>query len=74
MEKYFISKGHMYEFALYELNGKARMKLLGINMGHFVNPSKAKEWHDSVLVELEQAGLDSVTTIEILEMLYNEMK
>ena len=73
MEKYFISNAHMYKFALDELEGDSRMKLLNINFSLFTDQKKAKKWHDEILNELQQSGLDDVATVEKLKTLYNEM-
>ena len=73
MNKYFISNAHCYKFALDVLEGEACMKLLKINYQHFTDHKKAKQWHDEILNELQQNGLDDVTTVEKLRSLYNEM-
>lgn len=73
MEKYFSSKGHMLAFALNELDGQSRMRVLGINMSLFASNKKAKQWHDDVLIELTQVGLDDITTVKKLDQLYKEM-
>ena len=63
----------MYKFALDELEGDNRMKLLNINYQLFTGQKKAKQWHDEILKELQQNGLDDVATVEKLRTLYNEM-
>ena len=73
MEKYFLSVAYMYKFALDELEGDNRMKLLNINYQHFTDHKKAKQWHDDILKELQQSGLDDLATVEKLRSLYNEM-
>ena len=73
MEKYFISNAHCYKFALDVLEGETCMKLLNINYQHFTDHKKAKQWHDDILKELQQSGLDDVATVEKLRSLYNEM-
>ena len=73
MEKYFISNAHCYKFALNVLEGDNRMKLLNINFSLFTDHKKAKQWHDDILKELQQSGLDDVVTVEKLKTLYNEM-
>ena len=73
MEKYFISNAHCYKFALDVLDGEGRMKLLNINYQHFTDHKKAKQWHDEILKELQQSGLDDVVTVEKLKGLYDEM-
>ena len=73
MEKYFISNAHCYKFALDVLDGNSRMKLLKINYQHFTDQKKAKQWHDEILIELQQNGLDDMATVEKLRSLYNEM-
>jgi len=73
MDKYFLSVAHMYKFALDELEGDNRMKLLKINYQHFTDQKKAKKWHDEILKELQQSGLDDVATVETLNGLYSEM-
>ena len=73
MEKYFISNAHCYKFALDVLEGEGRMKLLNINFSLFTDQKKAKQWHDEILKELQQNGLDDVATVEKLRSLYNEM-
>ena len=73
MDKYFLSVAHMYKFALDELEGEGRMKLLNINFSLFTDQKKAKKWHDEILIELQKGGLDDVATVEKLRTLYNEM-
>ena len=73
MDKYFLSVAHMYKFALDVLEGDNRMKLLNINFSLFTDHKKAKQWHDDILKELQQSGLDDVATVEKLRSLYNEM-
>ena len=73
MEKYFISNAHCYKFALDVLEGDNRMKLLNINFSLFTDQKKAKQWHDEILKELQQSGLDDVATVEKLRSLYDEM-
>ena len=73
MEKYFISNAHCYKFALDVLEGEGRMKLLNINYQLFTDHKKAKQWHDEILKELQQSGLDDVATVEKLKGLYDEM-
>ena len=73
MDKYFISNAHCYKFALDELEGEGRMKLLNINFSLFTDHKKAKQWHDDILKELQKSGLDDVATVEKLKSLYNEM-
>ena len=73
MEKYFISNAHYYKFALDVLEGDNRMKLLNINFSLFTDQKKAKKWHDEILKELQQSGLDDVATVEKLKGLYDEM-
>ena len=73
MEKYFISNAHCYKFALDVLEGDNRMKLLNINFSLFTDQKKAKQWHDDILNEMQQSGLDDVATVEKLRSLYNEM-
>ena len=73
MDKYFLSVAHMYKFALDELEGDNRMKLLNINYQCFTDHKKAKKWHDEILIELQKGGFDDVTTVEKLRSLYDEM-
>ena len=73
MDKYFISNAHCYKFALDVLEGDNSMKLLNINFSLFTDQKKAKQWHDDILKELQQSGLDDVATVEKLRSLYNEM-
>ena len=73
MDKYFLSVAHMYKFALDVLEGEGRMKLLNINFSLFTDQKKAKKWHDEILKELQQSGLDDVATVETLNGLYSEM-
>ena len=73
MNKYFISNAHCYKFALDVLEGDNRMKLLNINFSLFTDQKKAKKWHDEILKELQQSGLDDVATVEKLKGLYDEM-
>ena len=46
-DKYFKSKQHRYIFALVELDGTPRAKILGITKELYHDKNKAKMWRES---------------------------
>lgn len=48
-DKYFISKQHRYVFALVELDGENRAKLLEITRELYHDKNKAKAWRDRII-------------------------
>lgn len=48
-DKYFISKQHRYVFALVELDGENRAKLLEITRELYYDKNKAKAWRDKII-------------------------
>lgn len=51
-DKYFSSISNRYIFALMELDGKARAKLLGITKEHYSNLQLAKGWKRSIAKQI----------------------
>lgn len=51
-DKYFISKQHRYIFALVELDGVIRAKMLGITKELYHDKSKAKMWRDTLVKQI----------------------
>ena len=48
-DRYFISKQHRYIFALIELDGENRAKILGITKELYHEKQKAKAWRDNLI-------------------------
>jgi hypothetical protein len=51
-DKYFISKIHRYIFALVELDGANRAKILGITQELYHDKDKAKIWRDTLAKQI----------------------
>ena len=51
-DKYFISKQHRYIFALVELDGTIRAKILGIAQELYHDKNKAKMWRDTLVKQI----------------------
>ena len=73
MEKYFISKGHFYQFSLKELDGEQRMRMLGISLSMFGNSKKVNQWYDNIKGALESENLLDQDSLNILNQLKMEM-
>ena len=73
MEKYFISKGHFYQFSLKELDGEQRMRMLGISLPMFGNSKKVNQWYDNIKGALESESLLDQDSLDILNQLKMEM-
>lgn len=51
-DNYFTSTSNKYIFALVELDGKPRAKLLGITKEHYSNKELAKEWQRNIAKQI----------------------
>lgn len=51
-DKYFISKQHRYVFALVELDGEIRAKIIGITKELYHDKDKAKIWRDTLVKQI----------------------
>ena len=51
-DKYFKSKQHRYIFALVELDGTVRAKILGITKELYHDKNKAKIWRDTLVKQI----------------------
>ena len=68
MEKYFTSKGSMYEFFLLELSGEQRAKKLGITKTHYFDNVLATKWYEKIDKEIK-----SKEAKEQLQAMYGKM-
>lgn len=53
---YFKSPIHRYIFALVELDGESRQRVLAINQGLYNDKEKAKIWRDNILKLIHPDG------------------
>ena len=68
MEKYFTSKGSMYEFFLLELSGEQREKKLGVTKQHYFDNVLATKWYEKIDKEIK-----SREAKEQLQTMYGKM-
>ena len=68
MEKYFVDKSAMMEFALLYLDGESRMKVLGITRQMFSSKKMSKVWYE----DMQKLNLSDKAR-QILDMLYQMM-
>ena len=68
MEKYFTSKGSMYEFFLLELSGEQRAKKLGVTKQHYFDIVLATKWYENIDKEIK-----SREAKEQLQTMYGKM-
>jgi hypothetical protein len=68
MEKYFTSKGSMYEFFLLELSGEQRAKKLGVTKTHYFDNVLATKWYENIYKEIK-----SREAKEQLQTMYGKM-
>ena len=68
MEKYFTSKGSMYEFFLLELSGEQRAKKLGVTKTHYFDNVLATKWYEKIDKEIK-----SKEAKEQLQAMYGKM-
>lgn len=72
---YFISEEARIIFGLVELDGEERMKLVGINLTHYYNTDKAKNWYEETKSKIENSEHPMKdVAIENLNKLYKGMK
>ena len=68
MEKYFVTKGSMYEFFLLELEGDQRLNKLGVTKQHYFDNILATKWYENIDKEIK-----SMEAKEQLETMYGRM-
>ena len=68
MEKYFVDKSAMVEFALLYLDGESRMKVLGITKQMFFSKKLSKAWYE----DMQKLDLSDKAR-QTLDMLYQMM-
>lgn len=73
MNSYFKSEGHRLAFAINELDGQWRVKMLGLGLNHFTNKELAQNWRDGVLTLLKEHGMDDEITLKNLNKIYEEI-
>lgn len=71
-DKYFISKQHRYVFALVELDGEIRAKIIGITKELYHDKGKAKIWRDALVKQIHP-DVCSVDGAEIAVAKINEL-
>ena len=52
---YFISEETRLIFGLVELEGEQGMKLVGINLTHYYDTNKAKNWYEETKAKIENS-------------------
>lgn len=75
-DKYFISLKHRYIFALTELDGENRQRILGITNELYNNKDKAKIWRNNImkLIHPDVCNIeDSEKAMAKLNELYSRM-
>jgi hypothetical protein len=73
MDTYFKSEGHRLAFAINELDGQWRVKMLGLGLNHFTNKELAQNWRDGVLTLLKEHDMDDEITLKNLNKIYEEI-
>ena len=73
MNSYFKSEGHRLAFAINELDGQWRVKMLGLGLNHFNNRERAQKWRDEVLTLLKEHDMDDEITLKNLNKIYEEI-
>ena len=68
MEKYFVTKGSMYEFFLLELEGDQRLNKLGVTKQHYFDNVLATKWYEKIDKEIK-----SKEAKEQLQAMYGKM-
>ena len=68
MEKYFVTKGSMYEFFLLELEGDQRLNKLGVTKQHYFDNVLATKWYENIDKEIK-----SKEAKEQLQTMYGKM-
>ena len=68
MEKYFVTKGSMYEFFLLELEGDQRLNKLGVTKQHYFDNVLATKWYEKIDKEIK-----SKEAKEQLQTMYGKM-
>ena len=68
MEKYFVTKGSMYEFFLLELEGDQRLNKLGVTKQHYFDNVLATKWYEKINKEIK-----SKEAKEQLQTMYGKM-
>ena len=73
MNSYFKSEGHRLAFAINELDGQWRVKMLGLGLNHFNNRELAQKWRNEVLTLLKEHDMDDEITLKNLNKIYEEI-
>lgn len=72
---YFKNKEARLIFGLAELEGKAQLDLLGIDLEHYSNKELAKEWYIETKEKIANSNHPKLDeAMEVLEKLYKGMK
>ena len=72
---YFKSETMRTIFGLVELNGKQQMDFLGININHYLDKKKARQWFLETKEKLKNTFHPKLfVALENLEKLYKDMK
>ena len=71
--EYFKTRGHQLHFAINCLDGKNRMKFLGITRIMMCNKKLIDSWKTGVITELQAAGIADEATLAKLEVIAKEM-
>ena len=71
---YFKNETSKYIFVLVELEGKIQLDFLGVDLSHYSNKEKAKNWYNKIKKMIEKSGHSKVDeAIVSLEKLYKGM-
>ena len=71
---YFKDETSKYIFFLVELRGKPQLDFLGVNLSHYSNKEKAKNWYNKIKNIIEKSEHSKVDeAIASLEKLYKGM-
>ena len=72
---YFISEEAKKIFGLCELNGKAQLDFLGIDVTYYTNKNKAKNWYEETKAKIKNSEHPMKdVALANLEKLYKGMK
>lgn len=75
-DDFFLSISHRYIFALIDLDGKSRQKILGVDSRHYSNKDLAKQWYRALSKKLHPDAVDhplARTAFGKLHDMYQEM-
>ena len=74
MNEYFKDETSKIIFFLVELEGKAQLDFLGINLGHYCNKNIADRWYSEIKKKIDAGHPKSDEALKSLEKLYKRMK